>query len=123
MKLSQDLSATAPRIRSYEPGRITINDETYHTSVIVTPERVLTDWPPADLTELDSEHLQALLELEPELVLLGTGPEQRFPSQQLLREVIRQGIGVEVMNTGAACRTYGILVAEERRVVAALLLR
>jgi uncharacterized protein len=82
----------------------------------------LLDWPPASFEALTAAHLQSLLALKPEIVLLGTGELQRFPRPDIIRPLVEAGIGVEVMTVPAACRTYNILVAEERRVAAALLL-
>lgn len=123
MKLTQETGSGTYRIRSYEPGSVRINDELIDNSVIVSPDTLLRDWPPNAIDELDETHLDALVELKPEVVILGTGAAQRFPRTSLLRALLQKGIGVEVMDTGSACRTYNILMAEDRRVVAALLLR
>lgn len=121
MKLSQEVGG-GYRIRSYEPGRVKINDNTHERSVIVAPDQLVEDWTPQDLGELETVHLEKVLELEPEVVILGTGPVQRFPDRKILQRILTTGVGVEVMETGAACRTYNVLMAEDRRVVAALLL-
>jgi uncharacterized protein len=123
MKLTQEMGSGTYRIRSYEPGAVRINDELIDNSVVVSPDTLLKDWPPNAIDELDEAHIDAIAELKPEVVILGTGEVQRFPRTALLRALLQQGIGVEVMDTGSACRTYNILMAEDRRVVAALLLR
>ena len=92
-------------------------------SCLVTAERLVTDWPPDSFAGLMPEHLQAIFALAPELVLLGTGPTQRFATAEVRGEFARRGVGLEVMELGAACRTFNVLVQEERRVLAALFLR
>jgi uncharacterized protein len=74
------------------------------------------------MEELDEAALEAVLRLRPGIVLLGTGSEQRFPPSSLLAPMLTQGIGIEIMTTAAACRTYNILVAEDRPVAAGLLI-
>lgn len=90
-------------------------------SLIIAPGSLIRDWPPQTFAELQQEHFTTVAELEPEVVLLGSGPTQRFLSPELARPLITLGIGVECMTTAAACRTYNILAGEGRRVVAALL--
>ncbi len=122
MKLNQESGGSGYRIRSYEPGRGRINDSVLERSVILAPDLLLADWAPQSLAELNADNLQTVLDLKPEVVLLGTGPVQQFPDRALLQRILKAGIGVEVMETGAACRTYNVLMAEDRRVVAALFL-
>ncbi len=95
--------------------------ETVTGSFIVSPRHLLRDWAPTHIDNLQAEHLNAILELQPELVLLGTGARLTFPAPQLLASLHRQRIGVEVMDTAAACRTYNILMGEGRFVVAGLM--
>lgn len=109
-------------IRSYDPGEVVINEYRHTGSVIVTPKRLIGDWPPQSFAELTPQHFLALIDLNPQLVILGTGATQLFPDPALYATLIEQGIGIEIMATPAACRTYNILVAEGRKVVAALLL-
>ncbi len=108
-------------IRAYAPGRVVVDDQVLERSLVVTAERLVSDWPPRSLEALEPDHLELLLELTPEVVLLGTGAAQRFPHPQLLAPLTAAGIGVEVMSTPAACRTYNILASDGRRVVAALI--
>ena len=91
-------------------------------SCLVTAEQLITDWPPATFAELAPAHLEAIFALAPELVLLGTGPTQRFSPPEVRSEFARRRIGLEVMQLGAACRTFNVLVQEDRRVLAALFL-
>ena len=107
-------------IRGYRDGAVVINQATVEHSVILTPDQLL-DWPPTRFEQLTVAHLAAVAELQPELVLLGTGSQQRFPAAALLAPLIGQRIGVESMTTAAACRTYNIIMAEGRRVAAALI--
>ncbi len=109
-----------PQIQSYGPDYVRIDGKDYRNSLILTPEQVLPDWAPRQIADLRAAHLQALLELCPQIILLGTGPTQIFPEPDLYDGI--QGIGLEIMDTGAACRTYQVLRSEDRRVVAGLLL-
>ncbi|MCO6440383.1 MAG: Mth938-like domain-containing protein [Nitrococcus mobilis] len=114
---------TAYRIKSYEPGRVTINEWVIETSAIVTPNRLLRGWPPRYFGDLERAHMEAIIDLAPEIVLLGTGPQQHFPPRNIMLSLLERGIGLEIMDTPSACRTYNILMSEGRRVVAALIIR
>jgi uncharacterized protein len=94
----------------------------YRENVVVTPERILTGWCPAGFDALTDADFAAVAELQPEIVLLGTGARQRFPSPRLTRALTEARIGLDVMDTPAACRTFNILAAEERKVAVAILL-
>jgi uncharacterized protein len=109
-------------IRSYEPGEVLINQQRYSSSVIVTPNQIIDDWPPQEFADLSCEHFATLASLNPQIVILGTGSDLQFPDPALYANLVNQGVGVEVMATSAACRTYNLLVAEGRNVAAALLL-
>ncbi|MGH8280579.1 MAG: Mth938-like domain-containing protein [Gammaproteobacteria bacterium] len=123
MQFTQDGPASNLKaIRAYAPGRINVNDRLLSTSFILTPTTVLEDWPPQRIEDLTLEHLQAALDLEPEVLLIGTGSVLRFPEARIMAEIQQRGIGLEVLDTAAACRTYNVLVSENRRVVAALLM-
>jgi uncharacterized protein len=106
---------------AYGAGYVMVNGERHEKSVIVTPEQV-TGWAAPDFAALDESHFAPLLALQPEVLLLGTGDQLRFPHPHLYRSLIEARIGVECMDTAAACRTYNILAAEGRRVAAAILL-
>jgi uncharacterized protein len=99
-----------------------VNGARRETSSIVLPERIL-DWPVESFDQLRAEDFTIFASLGVDIVLLGTGRRQRFPHPRLTAALTRDGIGVEVMDLQAACRTYNILVAEERKVAAALLFR
>jgi len=103
-------------------GYVDVDGERFTRPVIVTPQQVHTDWEVAGFDALTEYHFARLLALEPESLLLGTGPRQRFPHPQLYRRLPEARLGVECMDSPAACRTYNILVAEDRKVAAAILL-
>lgn len=109
-------------IRSYASGNVTINQDVYTTSLIITPERIVADWRPERFSDLRASDLDVVIDLQPEVVLLGTGTRLRFPTPALTRPLVLAQIGFEVMDTGAACRTYNVLMSEGRRVAAALLI-
>lgn len=122
MKMSLDTGTASYRIKAYAEGSITINETAYTGDLIVMPEHLVESWESAPVADLEPAHFEVLKQHEPEIVLLGTGRCQRFPSARLLAELGRQGIGLEVMDTAAACRTYNVLMSEDRRVAAALMM-
>lgn len=121
MKLHLSRSANSYLISSYGPDHFLVNGVRHECSLIVLPDEVVTGWA-RDLNQLTAEHFDALALRAPEIVLLGSGKKLRFPSPALYAGLIKANIGVEVMDTPAACRTYNILAAEGRRVAAALIL-
>ena len=123
MKFTLESSAQAHLIRGYSAAEILIGTERVTTSCIVTPERLISAWEPQCFDELAPAHLEAVLSLEPQLVILGTGPTQRFAPQPVRALLAQRGVGLEAMQLGAACRTFNVLVQEGRRVAAALFLR
>jgi uncharacterized protein len=118
------LHASAPSalntFTAYGEGYVMVNSQRFEANLIVLPEQLLS-WTAESFDALKEEDFQVLLELKPEILLLGTGPKQRFPHPRLTRMLAERRIGVEAMDLQAACRTYNILMAEERRVAAALL--
>ena len=98
-----------------------VNQARHQRSLIVLPDQIIENWQAQIFEQLAAEHFECLLPLQPEMVLLGTGATLRFPHPALTKALIAARIGVEVMDTGAACRTYNILTGEGRRVAAALL--
>lgn len=109
-------------IRAYEPGEILIKTRIYTQSLVVAASMLHEDWPLSDIAALEDSHIEPILEQEPELILLGTGNRLIFPSPEKLRPLIERGIGYEIMDTAAACRTYNVLIAEGRHVVAGLII-
>lgn len=123
MKLTDDRMPGVQLVRSYAPGEVRVGETVLHRSCLIKADRLVSDWRPQTIDELSVADLDSVFALEPEIVVLGSGTRQRFPEPQLLAAILSRGIGCEVMDTGAACRTYNILASEDRRVVAALLLR
>jgi uncharacterized protein len=121
MRFTQDLSSTRNLIRSYAPGEIKINDQVFRHSLIVGPASIAPGPAVGDAGELTAAHTADIVALTPELVLVGTGVHQVFPAAEFGAQFLQAGIGFEVMDTGAACRTFNVLVTEQRRVVALLL--
>jgi uncharacterized protein len=121
MKLHLSESAGLNLVSAYGDGFVRIKGLHYQTSLIVLPEEILPDWPVAGFDSLTAQHFDRLAELRPSMVLLGTGIRHRFPHPSLYQVLIEAGIGLEHMDTGAACRTYNILAAEGRRIAAALI--
>ncbi len=122
MKFTQQPTAGINLIRRYGPGFITIGEEDIRASCLVTAGTLTRDWAPRTVEELTVEHLSPLFDLAPEIVVLATGAQQKFPRAALRAEFATRKIGLEVMEVGAACRTYNVLVGEERRVLAAIML-
>ncbi len=122
MKFTQQRTEGQNLIRRYGADYVTIGEEEIRASCIVAANHLVRDWPPYDVASLRAEHLAALFELQPEVVVLSTGQRQQFPPVALRAEFATRKIGLEVMEVGAACRTYNVLVGEERKVLAAILL-
>jgi len=120
MKLSLELGSATHRIHAYGEGVITINETEYDQPLVVMPELVITPWSPPAVKDLQSIDFTAIDDHDREILLLGTGRHQHFPDARLIADMAHRGIGLEVMDTAAACRTYNVLMAEERRVAAAL---
>lgn len=109
-------------IRGVTGESILINDETYAESVALTAEELIGAWEAMPVAELASEHFESVFATRPEVVLLGTGPTNIFPPRELTFAFARKGIGLEVMDTAAAARTFNVLANEGRRVAAVLYL-
>jgi uncharacterized protein len=108
-------------IRAWEPGRIRIAERWVAGHVIVSAEQIVEGWTSAAPTELALADLEAALAFAPTIVLLGTGTERCLPDVELMAALAERGVGLEIMTTPAACRTFNVLIQEGRRVVAALL--
>ena len=121
MKLHADTPTALNTVTAYGPGFIEINKLRHSSAVLLTPDRV-EPWTVASFEALREADFERLRALDPEVALLGTGSRQRFPHPRLSRALNEARIGLEVMTTAAACRTYNILMAEGRKVAAALLL-
>jgi uncharacterized protein len=123
MKFTLEGSSKVNVIRSYSAEEIRIGEHSIRSSCIVTADSLIANWPPGALEEVDLDHLEPIFELRPELVLFGTGARQRFAPAEIRSAFAARGIGVETMDLGAACRTFNILVSEERRVAGVLFLK
>jgi len=122
VKLHAAVPGSANTITGYGDDYVAVNGARHQSSVIVTAERV-EPWRASEFDKLSSEDFEALKGLDVEIVILGTGPRQRFPHPKLTAPLTNARVGLEVMDVKAACRTYNILVAEARKVAAALLLK
>jgi uncharacterized protein len=121
MRFTQDSASAINVIRGYGEGELRVNDGVYRGTVIVSPTTVIAEPSVLGLQDLEKIDIARVLALQPELVLLGTGARQTFPPPAFGAHFLRAGIGFEVMDTGAACRTYNVLVMEQRQVAALLL--
>jgi uncharacterized protein len=122
MQLIHDRAEGYFFVRAVRPDAIVVIDRELRSSFLVAPDQVIEGWPAMDVDNLDDEAVQAILAVDPEVVILGSGNRQRFPDRKLLLPLMGRGIGVEVMDNAAAARTYNLLAAEGRRVVAAFIL-
>jgi len=110
-------------IRSFSAGELRINDEIFTDHIIVSADTIIENWSPANIMDLSIADFTDAMSAAPEVIVFGTGTTQTFPPLALMTDIMRRGIGFEAMDTGAACRTFNVLAAEGRKVVAALLLR
>ncbi len=122
MKLTLSNPTGQNVVSAYGPGYVMINQQRHEKNLVVMPDALVEPWAPGGFEALAEQDFAALADMKPEIVLLGTGSRQRFPAPRLLRPLVEAGIGCEVMDMPAACRTYTILMAEGRRVAAALLI-
>ena len=122
MKLQPDRADGVNVITAYEPGRVRVNAQLYHSSLLVPWQGEVLDWRCKSFSELDAADFDQVLGLSPELVIFGSGERLRFPAPALVKKLIAKRIGIESMDTAAACRTYNVLAAEGRVVVAALII-
>ena len=121
MRFARDSSSVTHVIRGYGAGELRVDEDIYRGTVILSASSVLPLPDVRDMNDLADFDPARILALDPELVLLGTGQRQIFPAASFRARFLSAGIGFEVMDTGAACRTFNVLVAEQRRVVALLM--
>jgi uncharacterized protein len=121
MKLQPD-RFDVPSVTGYGPGWIAVQGEKIQSSVVISSNGTTFDWHCQDFSQLNASHFEALSKLDVELVIFGSGKQLRFPPATLLQVLMRKRIGLETMDTQAACRTYNILAGEGRKVAAALLI-
>lgn len=122
MLLTQEKFNQGYPIQAYEAGKLKVAELWLDYSVSLAFGELAKPWPVTDIKELTLTALEPLLALQPELLLLGTGVKLIFPANNLMAEITARKIGVEIMDTAAACRTYNLLLGEQRRVIAALII-
>ena len=121
MKLQSDPHSGTNTITGYGDGYVEINKIPYEHAIVLRSDGEISEWSVQKFEDLAASHFTQLIDLKPELILIGTGSRQRFPKPELLKTLIEAKIGFEIMASQAACRTYNILVGEGRQVVLALL--
>ena len=121
MIIQQDSNSADFQIQSYEAGQICVNKVIYKTSLIIRPKELLT-WEPSHFAQLKADHFKPILDNPPNIVLLGTGAKLIIPDMSLFAELWEKGIGVEWMDSRAACLTYAALSAEGRSIAACILI-
>jgi uncharacterized protein len=122
MELSRDNGNANYQIQSYQEDCIVVNGIRYLQSIIITASQLISPWGPASIDEMRAKDLEIVIPLKPQVILLGTGKQQKRPAIEVLMPLIEHNIGFEIMDTRAACRTYTLLAAEGRNVAAALLI-
>ena len=122
MKLHLAKAAGQNLFTGYGDNYVSVNQLSYEKSLIVMPESLIENWDAATFDDLNNAHFEFILSLKPEIVLLGTGKNLRFPKPSLTQALTRAQIGIEIMDIYATCRTYNILMAEGRKVAAAVIL-
>ena len=123
MKFQIDTLAGVNLITRQEAGRVWVGSTAFSHSVLVPWRGEVLPWPASSFDDLGAAHFERLVELGAEVVIFGSGARLRFPAPALLRPLIERRIGVETMDTAAACRTFNVLVSEGRPVLAALLVQ
>lgn len=122
MELVQERPDFEYVLRGADGGRVLVNEHALTSSCIVAPHDLVTDWPVTTVAALDDAALAALFDLQPDVILLGTGERQAFPPARVMAAVLQRGIGLEPMANAACARTYNVLAGEGRKVVAAFVL-
>ncbi len=122
MKFAQDSQDEGYVITAYESDSVSINGKVFNQSLIVTSSQLNDNWNISTIEQLNAEHIKLILAYNPELIIIGTGSKLIFPAVEVYSAIIERGIGVDFMDTRAACRTYNILKSEDRDVVAGLIL-
>lgn len=113
-------SSSAVSVRNVANGQIVIGDQTWQQAIALTANGVIADWPVVPVQDLSKDALDLLLDLKPELIVVGTGSQQLLPDRELMFAMARANVGLEVMDTPAAARTFNVLISEGRSVAAVL---
>ena len=122
MKLKLAQAQGQNTFTAYGEGYVSVNAVRHLGNLVVLPDRLITEWTQASFETLSTSDFELLAALDAEIILLGTGAQLRFPRAELLQPLIKAQIGLEVMDSQAACRTYNVLAGEGRKVAAALIL-
>ena len=117
MKFAEDHNRARYRITGYEANGIGINGRVFNQSLVLSPMDLLTEWEPQQFSQLEAAHLDPLYEMKPDVLILATGAKQLFPNKEVLRRLAKEQIGFEIMSTQSACRTFNIIMSEDRNVV------
>ncbi len=123
MQLCLDNQTAKYQVKGYKPGAIQVNDDWLFTSIVISASELIHPWSPNSITEINHSHIDSLISMSPEIILFGSGSKMEFIDPKLLISIQQQGIGVECMDTKAACRTFNILLSENRHALAALLIK
>ena len=122
MKLHSDPRPFYNTFTSYGEGFVEVNEKRFTSSILVMPEGAVLPWPPLSIDQVGADSFAEIIALKPEILLFGSGARLRFLHPRITRALTQAGIGVECMDMFAACRTYNILMSEERKVACALLI-
>ena len=122
MKLNKDTSNSKYIIEKYENDGITISQKKYCSSLIISHDKLIGNWNIKDISEININHFNEIFAINPDVIIIGSGKNHKFLDNKILAEIMAKGIGIEVMNTQSACRTYTVLESEGRNVVAALII-
>lgn len=134
MRFQQESNPANYAIHAYQDGNVEIRTPREHAqqpasrrltltrSFIMTPQRLIQDWEPRSVSYLEAGHFDQIVDLNPEIILLGTGRQLQFPDLAVTRIALEKGIGVESMDSSAACRTFNILMYEGRQIAVAIML-
>jgi uncharacterized protein len=122
MQLTEHRNEQQLFVRKADAQSVSVIDRVFTTSFVLSANEAVTDFPARTVAELDAAAIEKILALKPEVVLLGTGARTTFPSQAVLGEFLKRGVGLEAMDNAAAARTFNVLVGELRHAVAVFLL-
>ncbi len=123
MKFAEDHNDSKYQITGYESDGVEINGRLHKQAFILSPMELVNDWQPQKLSDLKNEHFEAFYAMKPEVIILGTGEKQIFPDREILKYLVQNRIGYEIMDTQAACRTFNIIMGEGRNVVAGMFIK
>lgn len=121
MQFSLEQSYNGLHVHSYEPGACSINHQLHQNSILLQPESI-SPWTISQVDDLNASHLEPIIECHPETFILGSGNQLIFPSHEIAAAIQAAGIGFEVMDNFAACRTYNLLLSEDRQVMLGLIM-